>query len=80
MVYASDPPVAADDRVTTTEDDSVRISVLANDTDVDGDTLTVVEATVPAAQGTLVDNGDGTVTDPNTGLMWQQEGPDLVMT
>ena len=28
----------------------------------------------------LIDNGDGTVTDTDTGLMWQQEGPGLSMT
>ncbi len=31
------------------------------------------------ASDPLVINGDGTVTDPNTGLMWQQQGPDSEM-
>ena len=38
------------------------VDLLANDTDVDGDDLSVIAASVPAEQGTLVDNGDGTDT------------------
>lgn len=52
-------PVAVDDAVTIDEDSGpVSIDVLANDTDPNGDTLTVVSATVPADQGTvgIVDN------------------------
>ncbi|MCF2870611.1 cadherin-like domain-containing protein [Octadecabacter sp. G9-8] len=58
----NDAPDAVDDASVTDEDTAVIVDLLANDTDVDGDDLTVVEATVPAEQGTLVDNGDGTVT------------------
>ncbi|MFC1857640.1 DUF1566 domain-containing protein, partial [Thermodesulfobacteriota bacterium] len=32
-----------------------------------------VRAGQPGSLGDLLPNGDGTVTDPNTGLMWQQE-------
>ncbi|BBU56655.1 MULTISPECIES: Hint domain-containing protein [Mameliella] len=55
------PPVAVDDSATTTEGDAVVINVLANDSDPDGDPLTVVFNTDPA-NGTVVDNGDGTFT------------------
>ncbi|MGC1497993.1 MAG: tandem-95 repeat protein [Sulfitobacter sp.] len=60
----NDAPVAVDDAETTEEDTSVIVDLIGNDTDVDNDTadLTLVTATVPADQGTLVDNGDGTVT------------------
>ena len=58
----NDGPVAEDDSSTTDEDTAVTVDLLANDTDLDGDDLTVISATVPADQGTLVDNGDGTVT------------------
>jgi hypothetical protein len=58
----NDAPDAVNDVDTTDEDTPVTVDLLANDTDVDGDTLTVTGATVPAEQGTLVDNGDGTVT------------------
>ncbi|MHA2710301.1 tandem-95 repeat protein, partial [Vibrio owensii] len=42
-----------DDSTTTDEDTPVTIDVLPNDTDVDGDTLTIVNASVPAEQGTV---------------------------
>ena len=58
----NDGPVANTDTDTTEEDTPVTVDLLANDTDDDGDDLTVINATVPAEQGTLVDNGDGTVT------------------
>ncbi|MEP0991294.1 MAG: cadherin-like domain-containing protein [Tateyamaria sp.] len=58
----NDGPVAVNDSDVTDEDTSITVDLLANDTDVDGDELTVISATVPAEQGTLVDNGDGTVT------------------
>ncbi|MEP3391334.1 MAG: cadherin-like domain-containing protein [Litoreibacter sp.] len=58
----NDGPVAEDDSDVTTEDTAVTVDLLANDSDADGDDLTVINATVPADEGTLVDNGDGTVT------------------
>jgi Ca2+-binding RTX toxin-like protein len=58
----NDGPVAGDGADVTDEDTAVTVDLLANDTDLDGDDLTVITATVPADQGTLVDNGDGTVT------------------
>jgi large repetitive protein len=54
------PPVASDDTATTPEDTPITIPVLANDTDPDGDPLTVTAATSP--DGTVVINADGTVT------------------
>ncbi len=64
---ANTNPSAADDAATTPEDAAVGISPLTNDTDADGDTLTIHSVTQPA-NGTVVDNGDGTITytpDPN---------------
>ncbi len=71
----NDDPVAVDDTATTDENTQVTVDVLANDTDVDGDTLTIKSATVPADQGSveIVDNkvvftpatdfvGDATIT------------------
>ena len=46
-------PEANDDTIATDEDTAVTIDVLANDTDPDGDTLTITEATVPAEQGSV---------------------------
>ncbi|UPR12634.1 tandem-95 repeat protein [Vibrio parahaemolyticus] len=47
----NDAPVAKDDIATTQEDTAVTIDVLPNDTDVDGDTLSIQSASVPEAQG-----------------------------
>ena len=60
-VAANTDPVANDDAVTTNEDTLVTISVLTNDTDANGDALTVTSTTQPS-HGTLVINADGTVT------------------
>ena len=48
MTAANDGPVAVNDTATTAEDTAVIVSVLANDTDLDGDALTVSAATAPA--------------------------------
>ena len=58
----NDAPVARDDAVATQFEAPVTVNVLPNDTDVDGDTLTVTAATVPAAQGTVTFNPNGQVT------------------
>ncbi|MEW6429251.1 MAG: Ig-like domain-containing protein [Thermodesulfobacteriota bacterium] len=60
----NDPPVAVADTATTAEDTPVTTgNVLANDTDVDGDTLSVSAAdAVSANGGTVVNNLDGTFT------------------
>ena len=59
----NDAPVAADDSFTTSEDSSLSIStsdLLANDSDVDGDTLTVNFTPISGpANGTLSVNGVG---------------------
>jgi large repetitive protein len=56
----NDPPVARDDTATTPEDTPVTVAVLGNDTDVDGDPLTVTSATSP--NGAVTINPDGTIT------------------
>ena len=55
------PPVAKNDSAATQQGASVVIAVLANDSDPDGDTLTVVSVGSPA-HGTATINADGTVT------------------
>ncbi|MEK2166153.1 tandem-95 repeat protein [Vibrio parahaemolyticus] len=47
----NDAPMAKDDIATTQEDTSVTIDVLPNDSDVDGDKLSIQSASVPEAQG-----------------------------
>ena len=61
VTSVNDPPVAVDDSGTTAEDTPVAVTVLANDSDPDADTLSVTSATNPA-NGTTVVNGDNTIT------------------
>uniref|UniRef100_UPI00356B62A3 tandem-95 repeat protein n=1 Tax=Vibrio parahaemolyticus TaxID=670 RepID=UPI00356B62A3 len=51
VTLVNDAPVAKDDIATTQEDTAVTIDVLPNDTDVDGDKLSIQSASVPEAQG-----------------------------
>ena len=67
---ANTPPVAVDDAGSTDADTPLVLSIaglLANDTDADGDTLSLTGFDQPT-NGALVDNGDGTLTyTPNIG-------------
>ncbi len=60
----NDAPDAQDDSATTAEDTPIaNIAVLSNDTDVDGDTLSVSNFDATSAQGgTVSKNADGTLT------------------
>ena len=49
----NDDPNAVDNSLTTAEDTARVVNVLANDTDVDGDSLTVTTAAPAAAHGTV---------------------------
>ncbi|HCH4160912.1 TPA: tandem-95 repeat protein, partial [Vibrio parahaemolyticus] len=49
----NDSPVAVDDTTSIQEDTAVTIDVMPNDTDVDGDTLSIQSASVPSDQGTV---------------------------
>ncbi len=64
VTAVNDNPVAVDDGVTTTENMAVSTPVLtANDTDADGDSLTVIGFdSVSANGGMITDNLDGTYT------------------
>ena len=69
-----DDPIASPDTASTDEDTPVVIDVLSNDTDPNGDTLTIV-GTPTAGNGTVTVNGDGTLNytpDPN------YNGPDTI--
>ncbi|MHC8508494.1 MAG: Ig-like domain-containing protein, partial [Rhodospirillales bacterium] len=67
----NDGPVASDDTASATEDGgAVTINVLANDADVDGDSLTVTSANIlEGAEGTVSVNSDGTLSyNPGAGF------------
>jgi hypothetical protein len=61
VLPVNDVPVAAPDAAATDEDTPVTIPVLANDSDPDGDPLTVAIVT-PPANGSVTVHGDGTIT------------------
>ncbi len=61
MAAGNAAPVAVADSVAAAEDAPVVIAPLANDTDADGDTPTLI-AFSAAAHGVLADNGDNTLT------------------
>ena len=60
VLPVNDPPEAVDDAAETAEDTPVTIAVLANDSDPEGDPLTVAEVSAPA-HGTAVLTEAGTV-------------------
>ncbi len=59
-VTANTAPDAVDDAITTNEDTAVNIAVRGNDTDADGDALTV-QSVAQGAHGAVTINPDGTV-------------------
>ncbi len=62
------PPVANPDTSTTAYNTPVTMNVLANDTDANGDTLTIT-GTPTATNGTVVKNGNNTLTfTPTSGF------------
>ncbi|WP_347250360.1 retention module-containing protein, partial [Zoogloea sp.] len=58
----NDAPIAAPDIATTPENTPVTVAVLGNDSDPEGNPLTVTGATVDPALGSVVINPDGTLT------------------
>jgi hypothetical protein len=58
---ANDPPTAKDDKIVTQEDTPATIDVLANDTEVDNELLTISEI-VQGKGGSVIKNNDGTLT------------------
>ena len=56
ILPVNDPPVAADDSVSTDEDTPITVDVLVNDNDIDEDILSVVEVSQPD-HGTSSTNG-----------------------
>jgi len=66
VIAVNDPPVAQDDTAVTNEDTPVSIGVLANDSDPDGDTLSVDWVAQPANGAASNNRSDVTYTpDPD---------------
>jgi Big-like domain-containing protein/FG-GAP repeat protein/K319-like protein len=62
VTVTNNPPVAVNDFVSTDEDTPITaIAVLVNDSDPDGDTISISDFTQPS-HGTTGSNGDGTLT------------------
>jgi M6 family metalloprotease-like protein len=61
VTSVNDPPVAQNDSVTLAEDTPTTINVLANDTDVDNDSLSVTNFPTPPSHGGVTVNFDQTV-------------------
>ena len=62
------PPIVESDFASTDEDLPMLINVLGNDSDPDGDPLTIIDTT-PPANGTVTINPDGSITyTPNPGF------------
>jgi hypothetical protein len=71
-----EPPVAVNDSATTAENTPVTVNVVANDSDGGSPPLSVVAVT-QAAHGTVVNNGNGTVTyTPNLNFNTFGTAPD----
>ncbi len=60
IIGSNDTPMASSDTGVVDQDRPLTFSVLGNDTDIDGDTLSIVAAS--ADHGTVVINADGTLT------------------
>jgi hypothetical protein len=62
---ATCPPVATNDSVSTTSGSSINVNVLGNDSDPDGDTLTITQVdgqAISSGDTITLSNGSGTVT------------------
>lgn len=67
----NDDPTAVNDTIFVDSNSPTLIQLLDNDSDPEGDTITLDSFTLPT-QGTLVDNGDGTLTyTPSGGYVGQ---------
>ncbi|QDG52045.1 tandem-95 repeat protein [Persicimonas caeni] len=63
VVAVNDPPVAADDTATLDQGTALSIRVLANDTDIDSDSL-VVDSVASPTHGTASHDGDSVLYTP----------------
>ncbi len=72
VTNVAETPAAADDAVEMPEDETIVVDVLANDTDGDGDSLTVVSVSAPEHGEAMVAHGGGVRYEPSL----HYHGPD----
>ena len=65
---ANTAPEAQDDKITTQVDQPITLMTVANDTDADGDTLTISDVSQPSS-GTVTNNGSTITYTPNPGFV-----------
>ncbi len=75
----NDAPVTGADTATTDQDTAVTVNVLANDSDVEGQSLSLTAASVPTGQGAVSLSGDNVVYDGNGDLDWLDDGESAVV-
>jgi CshA-type fibril repeat protein len=75
----NDPPIAVADKVSTDPDTPVEINVLMNDSDPDGDPLTIIEISQPE-NGTAVIDDRGTPDDPSDDTVIYTPNPGFIGT
>ncbi|MCU0692773.1 MAG: Ig-like domain-containing protein, partial [Polyangiaceae bacterium] len=73
VAAVNDMPVAVDDNASTARDESVEIAVLANDTDVEGDTLAVVSASSPEHGSASIGSAGQIAYTPDTSFEGSDE-------
>lgn len=66
--FINQAPVAVDDAATTPRNTAVTVPVLANDSDPDGDSLSIVSTSQPG-NGTATVSGDGVLYTPASGFV-----------
>jgi VCBS repeat-containing protein len=59
------PPIAVDDTPTTDEETSITINVLANDSDPDGQAISLASIDTSNTRGNVVINGNSVIYNPN---------------
>ncbi|MFC2079240.1 Ig-like domain-containing protein, partial [Candidatus Bipolaricaulota bacterium] len=64
VLPSNDPPIAQDDSDSTEEDTPITLDVLLNDSDPDGDNLTI-QSVIQPSNGSAASNGDDVVYTPN---------------
>ena len=60
VTAVNDPPIAVDDSASTPEDTAININVVSNDTDAEGDTLSVTAVTTPTSGTAVILQGSTT--------------------